>query len=516
MQIIADQIVDLKPTLHLSENKKLNLISARLLNSNSDLFETGYVYVGLTEQFQTYDHFEAATGIILIGTADAASLAVFKDVDYLLINNESPISDVLNRILGVFDAYNLWDERLKKSIIDKHDLQSILDIGYEKLTNPIALFDNTQICLAKSGNLPSNYDETVWLEVVQFGQISVDYFSTYDRTYVDTLMKAKDAYITEQKSSLYKEERYKHMIANIFVNEKRVGNMGVVDLIAPFTFGQLSIVNHLSKVFADAISNNHNYMISTQGIDYVTFRLISGKQIDRETVQYQLSKRNWKLEDQYYLINFDYFYSGDFSKNEKKTVYYEFCVNFINQTLPQSIVFKYRDQIVAVIKIDTEVNTYEKVHTLLGEIIDKLHCYCGISNQFSDYYNILFYYKQAVKALSLGFLTKGEEKIYHYTNYFMKHMIDLCSKSIDLSVLLHPDVITLSQYDTKNGTDYVMNLYVYLLCGRNIAQAAEKLIIHRNTFNYRITKIIDMMNVDLSDDAVTMHILISCYMSLSS
>lgn len=43
-------------------------------------------------------------------------------------------------------------------------------------------------------------------------------------------------------------------------------------------------------------------------------------------------------------------------------------------------------------------------------------------------------------------------------------------------------------------------LYTYLFCGKNIAQTAETLSLHRNTIKYRVKKCEDILGVQLSDD----------------
>lgn len=57
----------------------------------------------------------------------------------------------------------------------------------------------------------------------------------------------------------------------------------------------------------------------------------------------------------------------------------------------------------------------------------------------------------------------------------------------------------LIQHDEENNSDYVNTLQVYLEEGGNIGETAQKLYVHRNTIKYRITKVEEILNIDLED-----------------
>ncbi|MEA4971672.1 MAG: PucR family transcriptional regulator ligand-binding domain-containing protein [Candidatus Metalachnospira sp.] len=56
----------------------------------------------------------------------------------------------------------------------------------------------------------------------------------------------------------------------------------------------------------------------------------------------------------------------------------------------------------------------------------------------------------------------------------------------------------LLEYDVKNGTDYISTLRCYLENESSIAEVAKLTYVHRNTVNYKIKKIKEILNCDLS------------------
>lgn len=58
---------------------------------------------------------------------------------------------------------------------------------------------------------------------------------------------------------------------------------------------------------------------------------------------------------------------------------------------------------------------------------------------------------------------------------------------------------TLEQYDKNNRADYLDFLSTYLDCNCNINETADKLFVHRNTVVYKIKKISELLDCDLSE-----------------
>jgi hypothetical protein len=424
MQIIADNLRNIQPILHINETLELNLISAKVFDPDSLSFESGYIYIGKSESILACKNLDSISALLCIGDVQKDELTCLTNAEFIIANSTYEFPEVFNIVQGIFDRHNLWDASLNTAILNKKSLQILLDIGYELLDNPIALLDTAQVCLEKSGILPENYEETVWLDIIKLGYVSIDRFSAYDQEYLDSLVNSKNAYIIKGPH----HNNYNQMICNIFTNGVRVANFGLVDIIRPFTYGQLSLVNYLAAVFAIAIKLNKTNLHALTNLDYIILRLISGNIVNRNIVQFQLSGRNWKLDDRYYLFIFDPFNNNRADIGTDIVVYYDYLINAIRQTIPGSIVLKFKDSILVVMRELKNGTSLEDVLSQLTPTLDKIHCHCGISTHFHDFCAIYDYYKQAVAALTFGRASDDNKRIFHYTNYFLDHVIDLCSR----------------------------------------------------------------------------------------
>ena len=59
----------------------------------------------------------------------------------------------------------------------------------------------------------------------------------------------------------------------------------------------------------------------------------------------------------------------------------------------------------------------------------------------------------------------------------------------------------LIQYDARNHTDYLDVLRRYLLTECSIQQTAEQMQVHRNTINYKLRQIREILQTDLNQEA---------------
>lgn len=66
----------------------------------------------------------------------------------------------------------------------------------------------------------------------------------------------------------------------------------------------------------------------------------------------------------------------------------------------------------------------------------------------------------------------------------------------------------LIDYDKKYNTDYLETLYSYIANFKNQTELAKVMNIHRNTLYYRISKIEEIINIDLNniDDFVSIYL----------
>jgi len=94
-------------------------------------------------------------------------------------------------------------------------------------------------------------------------------------------------------------------------------------------------------------------------------------------------------------------------------------------------------------------------------------------------------------------------------DHVWEYLFDQLEDIVSISQLFHPAVITLADYDRKKNAQLLLTLYVYLSNERSLSLSADKLFVHRNTLLYRLHRISELVNVDLTKEEVRAHIILS-------
>ncbi len=148
---------------------------------------------------------------------------------------------------------------------------------------------------------------------------------------------------------------------------------------------------------------------------------------------------------------------------------------------------------------DTELKSFiqsivEKVDT----IIPKRHK-SGVSNVTTDFINIRKTANLALDVINLARFDKKLMPIAYFDDLISYHLL---SNSVDNDTMMEYFEQTLGPlyaYDQDNNSDLLKTLQAYFEAGENISLAAKKIFIHRNSFNYRLEKIKEILNTTLQD-----------------
>jgi DNA-binding PucR family transcriptional regulator len=128
----------------------------------------------------------------------------------------------------------------------------------------------------------------------------------------------------------------------------------------------------------------------------------------------------------------------------------------------------------------------------------KMHI--GISE---NEYGILSLARTFRRANSVLRIAKKQKKtILHYSEIGIYQMI---IEIDDMKVLkkIYDDTLgELEIYDQKNNTDYMELLELYLKKNNSVEQVAKETFVHRNTVNYKVKKIKEILNCELNQNEI--------------
>ena len=125
--------------------------------------------------------------------------------------------------------------------------------------------------------------------------------------------------------------------------------------------------------------------------------------------------------------------------------------------------------------------------------------YVGSSINHSDVEQLTNAYVQAKKVVNLSEHNGWENQLVQYRELDIYQLLLAIDDKNTMKQYYDAKLGVLEKHDQNNGSDYLEFLKVYLNSNCNINDTADKLFIHRNTVVYKIKKINELLDCDLSE-----------------
>ncbi|AHF06110.1 polyketide synthase regulator [Desulfitobacterium metallireducens DSM 15288] len=147
----------------------------------------------------------------------------------------------------------------------------------------------------------------------------------------------------------------------------------------------------------------------------------------------------------------------------------------------------------------------------LGDAKTRIHI--GMGTQ-CFLWNIYQSYLEARKALEITSKTYAQYGLVPYEKIEIYEILADSVKNKELSDLFQKKLGKLLRYDQETGSELLKTLYRYLELGKNMQETAKQLYIHRNSVKYRLERIAEIAELDLSSahQSFIYHLLITWYL----
>ena len=189
--------------------------------------------------------------------------------------------------------------------------------------------------------------------------------------------------------------------------------------------------------------------------------------------------------------------SDNFNAIERRKIAFQIELCF--EKIDSSYAFFWYDGyfvlIVNNLKADELKVIIDKMHKRAKKRIDDKRVYLGIGSQMKDLGQVYLSYKRAKAAILMA--TQFELPIVFFEDMGVYQILFSIEDKQILIEMYHRLLQPLIDYDQKHHGELEKTLFYYLIYGESQITMAKNLYMHRNTINYRMNKIKELLNCQL-------------------
>ena len=376
-----------------------------------------------------------------------------------------------------------------------HNIQLLLDIGYQELGNPVLLVDVALCFVAQTGGGLIT-DEPLWDWTLSKGYVTEEYVK-YILSGDNSQYDPGEEWSTGDSRFIWQEGLLHHrqLVGKVNRNGIPIAYLKLLEYNKPITDEDVNKLNTLCKFLA--ICMNSSMGTSDQEdslIDTLLTSMLTQRLYDKYAIEERVNRFGLKLYENLSVIVLgtrglitDRIY---FIKKKMK--------NFLNR----ETVITFKGNLIILYDCKTKVPFSENELINLEKLCADFNIKAGISNSFKEIYKFESFYHQALTALELSTETNHKERVAFYDEFCIHHMVSLFSEHSDPVVLIHPAIKFLKEHDMEYSSELCPTLKEYLKNNQDLSLTSSALHIHYNTLKYRINKIIELTDLSFSDKTI--------------
>ena len=459
MWMIANRLYKLDPELHIPDNAPANLLSARMV------YATNCVYVH-----------QKGNDVICEGDRDGGYI-IFHDMD---------CSQVFEMIQFTFDFYSTWQDMLFDAE-NELDYDQVIQKSHTIFQNPIVLMDSSYNVLSMSKEYKGEDVNEDWSYLSKNKQSSVDV--------IRYLMweGGKYEYYQNASARVYyfdnKNINGNMMTASIYYRDELCGRINIIEKDRAFNRGDQELLNYMVRFLSGILGKINEQKRDAGGLLPLFEKMILGKNISEKELSFWKEITGWNDSEPVYLYVFRMREEADAQAMQS--------LNTLLQVNIRGSVCSQRGDHIAM-ALSSAIRNLPETENTLQNLADRFDLSVGISLPAEELQSVSYFYRQALAAVNAGSRADTKERFFDYYRYAVNDLI-FQNEPVYMQYACHPDIRSLWKKDTDDGGADIAILSAYLEQERSLLNASRQLFMHRNTFVYRIRKVLEKLTADIND-----------------
>ncbi len=387
-------------------------------------------------------------------------------------------------------------ERLLEALLGNRGLQAIVDTTSDLLGNPCYVGDSRFKVLAITTIDPAI--DPVWAEVQQHGYATLDHMRELEEVGVDQLVRVGRG---AQRVS-FPSSHYPWLSIAVGDDRQHLVYFGLLETKGPLEEPELALFRYAARIITCELRNARYESDSLRSArEHFLFEAVTETLASPEQFHDLMARARIKEEGPYLV-----FVVRD--PREKPAIpdavrYQLENVSHAGFSVP------IQDDAVFMLSGRHARAFVGNRRERLVQALEESGLVCGVSPAFDDVHQIARRCREAKvtadldEGLELGIslLAYDDPRVYPFSAVLAGHF--------SMASFIHPHLRVLEDYDARKGTELVATLETYMRNNYNVAQTARDFFTHRNTIDYRLKRIEDLIGAPLTDPNVNMALWLS-------
>ncbi len=415
------------------------------------------------------------------------------------INIRDNREEIIKKIQDCFEIQSEVREaslRLMEATYSQQGLKHLIGVGLEILGNPFFICDVSYKVL---GYTDCEIDENrlPWEHITK-DEVHYDFVvrlkndGTFEKLYTYGIPQMR----TESNGS-------RTMGMRLSVKNKAVGHMVLYEYFKPFTEKDKLLIMLFTQAVADELQKEAYYLSDQSSISEVVMLELLERKIDKDAARIRLLNYDLGNKNDLHLL-----VAGP-AKGAVNSASLHYIKRILSELIAGSIAIVFKEMIVLLIADSTYLSD-EQTQAAVEKILSENHFTAGISYAFCDISELRTHYEQACHIVKIAARMDEPFKAFYYEDYCLYDLFYSVESSKELMDFCNPKIMDLMEYDKKHNTTYVHSVYAYLKLNKDLNKCAEALCLHRNSIDYRIKKIQEILGMDFGNEEFCF----SCFLSL--
>lgn len=392
--------------------------------------------------------------------------------DMLLIPDSDP-EEVFNEVCAILDHFREWEKTLEILLESENGLTKMLDCSDSIFENPMFIYAPDGKSLATSSHYPPEINWH-WAEILKNNGLSEERMKTLrDQSNLTRVFKDLTPTFHESKIGL---TDYIH--CSILANHYMAGHFVLFSMHKPLSQEVLPLCRILVSYISKYMERYYAKYSSTSRLGEIASSILNSNTYDENELALFLSTLKWDALDTYKIFAIQ-------ENVPQEPVMLNRMYIRLAETFVDSIVFCHKKQLLILTNCTRNKKTLDYKEHLAPFIADNY--ICGISQTFYGIKQCREYYEQACNELKRCIMEKNcysDAETCGYDYISQLHRCNPLSRTY-----VHRGLLKLYDYDLKHKTPYYATLRAYVFSGFQPSLTGVMLHTHRNSVNYRLEKI---------------------------